>query len=137
MPVSRSSANLMRKWSSTCVPDHRSDMSEELERRVGIMETSLNRFGMILDSIQSDIMQVNKGTKEVLMESNSLQLEDSLPKPSNAHRSFGKGYKLSFYSTANATSEEEREWRIPVESDEEIDVGFSCLLAGKEIGNQF
>lgn len=33
------------------------------------METSLNRFGMILDSVQSNVMQVNKGTKEVPMES--------------------------------------------------------------------
>lgn len=33
------------------------------------METSLNKFGMILDSVQSDVMQVNKGMKEVSMES--------------------------------------------------------------------
>ncbi|KAF5946244.1 hypothetical protein HYC85_016472 [Camellia sinensis] len=29
----------------------------------------------------------------------------------------------------------EREWRIPIESDEEIDSGFSCLLEEKETGN--
>ena len=33
-----------------------------------MMETSLSRFGMILDSVQSDIMQVNKGTKELVLE---------------------------------------------------------------------
>jgi hypothetical protein len=33
------------------------------------METSLSRFGMILDSVQSDVMQVYKGTKEVSLES--------------------------------------------------------------------
>lgn len=51
-------------------------ISEELERRIGMMETSLNRFGMILDSVQSDVMQVNRGTKEVMLEgelSNSLR----------------------------------------------------------------
>ncbi|XP_058224140.1 putative recombination initiation defects 3 isoform X1 [Rhododendron vialii] len=68
MQVSRSSSNLMRKWNSSSVLDHRSQTSEELERRIGMMETSLNRFGMIMDSVQSDIMQVNKGTKEALME---------------------------------------------------------------------
>ena len=47
-------------------------IGEELERRVGIIETSLNRFGMIMDSVQSDIMQVNKGIKEVLIESKYL-----------------------------------------------------------------
>lgn len=36
-----------------------------------MMETSLSRFAMILDSVQSDVMQVNKGTKEVSMESES------------------------------------------------------------------
>ena len=44
-------------------------ISEELEHRIGLMETSLSRFGMILDSVQSDVMQVNKGTKEVSLES--------------------------------------------------------------------
>lgn len=34
-----------------------------------MMETSLSRFGMILDSIQSDIMLVNKGRKELALES--------------------------------------------------------------------
>lgn len=44
-------------------------VSEELEQRFGMMETSLSRFGMMLDSIQSDIMQANRGTKEVFLES--------------------------------------------------------------------
>ncbi|KAK4411400.1 putative recombination initiation defects 3 [Sesamum angolense] len=44
-------------------------VSEELERRIGMIETSLSRFSMILDSIQSDIVQVNKATKEVALES--------------------------------------------------------------------
>ncbi|KAI8027058.1 Protein PAIR1 [Camellia lanceoleosa] len=68
MPISRSSTNLMRKWSSTSAADHQCQISEELERSIGVMETSLNRFGMVLDSVQSDIMHVNKGTKEALME---------------------------------------------------------------------
>ena len=44
-------------------------LSEGLEHRITMMETSFNRFGMILDSIQNDVMQVNKGTKEVTLES--------------------------------------------------------------------
>ena len=44
-------------------------LSEGLEHRIGIMETSLSRFAMILDSVQSDVMQVNKGTKETNLES--------------------------------------------------------------------
>ncbi|XP_024027690.1 protein PAIR1 [Morus notabilis] len=68
MHISRSSTNLMRKWGSTSLSENRCQTSEELEHRIGLMETSLNRFGMILDSVQSDVIQVNKGTKEVLME---------------------------------------------------------------------
>ncbi|XP_031275855.1 protein PAIR1 [Pistacia vera] len=68
MPISRSSTNLIRKWNPTSASDQRCQISEELERRIGMMETSLNRFGMILDSIQSDVIQVNKGTKEVMLE---------------------------------------------------------------------
>ncbi|KAL0379514.1 UNVERIFIED_CONTAM: putative recombination initiation defects 3 [Sesamum angustifolium] len=65
MVVSRTSNNLMRKWSSQ---ENKCQVSEELERRIGMIETSLSRFSMILDSIQSDIMQVNKATKEVALE---------------------------------------------------------------------
>ncbi|XP_044504054.1 putative recombination initiation defects 3 isoform X2 [Mangifera indica] len=68
MPISRSSTNLTHKWNPTSAPDRKCQISEELERRIGMMETSLNRFGMILDSVQSDLMQVNRGTKEVMLE---------------------------------------------------------------------
>lgn len=64
-PNSRSSANFVRKWNSV---DLKSQLSEGLEHRIGMMETSLSRFAMILDSIQNDVMQVNKGTKEVTLE---------------------------------------------------------------------
>ncbi|OMO78776.1 protein PAIR1-like protein [Corchorus capsularis] len=68
MPISRSSTNLIRKWNSASASEHRCQNSEELEHRLSMIETSLNRFGMILDSVQTDVMQVNKGTKEVLLE---------------------------------------------------------------------
>ncbi|KAK7292682.1 hypothetical protein RJT34_15533 [Clitoria ternatea] len=70
-PNLRSSSNLMLKWNST---DHKTgQLSEGLEYRIGIMETSLSRFAMILDSIQSDVMQVNKGTKEITLEMECLR----------------------------------------------------------------
>ncbi|KAK3194788.1 hypothetical protein Dsin_026098 [Dipteronia sinensis] len=68
MPITRSSNNLIRKWNTTSASDQRSQISEELERRFGMLDTSLNRFGMILDSVQSDLMQVNRGTKDVSLE---------------------------------------------------------------------
>ncbi|EYU32125.1 hypothetical protein MIMGU_mgv1a025416mg [Erythranthe guttata] len=84
MMVSRNSNNLVRKWPGQEV---KCQISEELEHRMGMIETSLSRLGMILDSVQSDIMQVNKGTKE--------------------------------------------DCRVLIESDDETDAGFSCLLKEK------
>ncbi|MED6121734.1 hypothetical protein PIB30_032968 [Stylosanthes scabra] len=66
-PNLRSSSSFRPKWNSA---DPKNQLSEGLEHRIGIMETSLSRFAMILDSVQSDVMQVNKGTKE-----NNLEME--------------------------------------------------------------
>ncbi|KAL1217101.1 putative recombination initiation defects 3 [Cardamine amara subsp. amara] len=80
---SRSSSGLTRRWSSSAsLGESKSQVSEELEQRFGMMETSLSRFGMMLDSIQSDIMQANRGTKEVFLETERIQqkliLQDTL-----------------------------------------------------------
>ncbi|CAN0824858.1 Putative recombination initiation defects 3, partial [Linum grandiflorum] len=68
MPNSRSSVTLMRKWNRGSTGEGKCQVSDELEHRIGTIETSLNKFGMMMDSVQRDIMQVNKGTKEVLLE---------------------------------------------------------------------
>ncbi|KAM7277019.1 hypothetical protein ACFE04_018885 [Oxalis oulophora] len=73
IPQSRSSANMIRKWNPPSVLDHACHINEELEHRIGQIETSINRFGIILDSVQSDVMQVNKGKKEILMELEGLR----------------------------------------------------------------
>ena len=44
-------------------------VNEELEHRFQIIEGSLNRLGMIIDSVQSDVMQANRAMKEVSLES--------------------------------------------------------------------
>ncbi|MQL90723.1 hypothetical protein Taro_023334 [Colocasia esculenta] len=68
MQQSRSSNYATRKWSSTFTPDPRCRVSEELEHKIGLVEGSLNRLERIMDSVQSDIMQVNKAVKEVSLE---------------------------------------------------------------------
>ncbi|KAF5207452.1 Pair1 [Thalictrum thalictroides] len=75
MPMSRSSNNIVRRWGSASVQDHtqKCQVSEELEHRIGVIETSLNRFGMILDSVQGDVMQVNRAIKEVSMETEGVR----------------------------------------------------------------
>ncbi|XP_077240255.1 putative recombination initiation defects 3 isoform X2 [Tasmannia lanceolata] len=73
MAASRSSNNVIRRWNSAPVPDHRCQVSEELEHRIGLVETSLSRLGRIMDSVQSDIMQVNKAVKEVSLETEGIR----------------------------------------------------------------
>ncbi|KZV37417.1 hypothetical protein F511_01285 [Dorcoceras hygrometricum] len=80
MMIPKTSSTLIRKWSGQ---EYKCQISEELEHRIGMVETSLSRLGMILDSVQSDIMQVNKGTKEVALEMEGVRqklitLDDSM-----------------------------------------------------------
>ncbi|XP_071707686.1 putative recombination initiation defects 3 isoform X2 [Rutidosis leptorrhynchoides] len=72
MQMSRSSKGLMRKWGSG-ISEQKSQMSEELEHRIGTMEGSLSKFGMMLESLQTDILQVNKGTKELAIDMESIR----------------------------------------------------------------
>ncbi|XP_075475865.1 putative recombination initiation defects 3 [Primulina tabacum] len=80
MMIPKTSSTLIRKWTGQ---DYKCQISEELEHRIGMVETSLSRLGMILDSVQSDIMQGNKGTKEVALEMEGVRqkliaLDDSM-----------------------------------------------------------
>ncbi|KAL3743522.1 hypothetical protein ACJRO7_018760 [Eucalyptus globulus] len=73
MPISRNSTKLIRKWSAGSSLDSGSQVTEELERKIGLMEASLSRFGIVVDSVQSDVMQLNKRTKELSLEVESIQ----------------------------------------------------------------
>ncbi|XP_057780537.1 putative recombination initiation defects 3 isoform X2 [Salvia miltiorrhiza] len=68
--ASRTSNHLMRKWSSQ---ENKCHINEELEHRIGMIENSLSRLGLILDSVQGDIMQVNKGNKEVALDTKDMR----------------------------------------------------------------
>ncbi|GAA0141918.1 hypothetical protein LIER_02950 [Lithospermum erythrorhizon] len=67
---SKSSTNLIRRWQA---PEQKCQHSEELDHKIGVIETTLSRMGMILDSIQGDIMQVKQGKKEVVLELESIR----------------------------------------------------------------
>ncbi|XP_022147454.1 protein PAIR1 isoform X2 [Momordica charantia] len=68
LPLSRSSTSLVQKWKSTPLPDSKCQVGEELDRRIGNIENSLSKFGMILDSLHSDVLQLNKGVKQVSLD---------------------------------------------------------------------
>ncbi|KAH0451637.1 hypothetical protein IEQ34_018936 [Dendrobium chrysotoxum] len=68
MQLSGTSSNAMRRWSCATAPDNKCHVSEELEHRLRLLEGSLSKLGIILDSLQSDVMQVNRAVKEVSLE---------------------------------------------------------------------
>ncbi|KAF8017101.1 hypothetical protein BT93_H2348 [Corymbia citriodora subsp. variegata] len=202
MPISRNSNKLIQKWSASSSLDGGSQITEELERKIGLMEASLSRFGIVVDSVQSDVMQVNKRTKEISLEvesihqklitqDNSLQQmskgqEDikasldgcfkSISEQLNKHKNEDRLQEV--FSALSALPEkveelmlklqdqlqntftkemqaarhilwdqesaapavlpvkvrvDERECRLTIESDEEIDSGFPCLLDDREM----
>ncbi|URE30103.1 hypothetical protein MUK42_19670 [Musa troglodytarum] len=52
--------------------------SEELENKLRHIESSISRVGMILDSVQSDVMQVNRAAKELSLEAEGIRQKVSL-----------------------------------------------------------
>ncbi|KAI3920199.1 hypothetical protein MKX01_017856 [Papaver californicum] len=65
--MARSFNNYKPRWGSAPPPvtDHpRCQVSDELEHRIGQIETTQNRHGMILESMQGDIMQLKKQMQE-------------------------------------------------------------------------
>ncbi|KAG5009192.1 hypothetical protein JHK87_017707 [Glycine soja] len=143
-PNSRSSSNLMLKWNSA---DHKSQLSEGLEHRIGIMETSLSRFTMILDSVQSDVMQsTSKQITTPKMRqplANEAKVSIQATVAPEVESGGWKPVKKERVTFSDRTSEKVqkkkephtqkyirggRDCAIVIESDEEIDGGFSCLV---------
>ncbi|XP_073001141.1 protein PAIR1 isoform X1 [Typha latifolia] len=73
MQLSRASNNTLHRWNPTSVPDSRCQVNEELEHKFRLIESSINRIGMVLDSVQNDVMQVNRAVKEVSLETEGIR----------------------------------------------------------------
>ncbi|MED6150138.1 hypothetical protein PIB30_069460 [Stylosanthes scabra] len=193
---SKSSSNLMIKWNSA---EHRSkgQLNEGLDHRIGMMETSLRRFAMILDStkgqeeirasinesLKSILEQMSKATtdQEKLQEMYSVvstlpqlieasiqsiqsDLHNSTTEMQRSFLDFSKGImsledtvasgiemgglktikqvKVTFSDRMSKNHKQKepsvnecirggRDSAIVIESDEEFDEGFSCLVEDK------
>ncbi|XP_022974597.1 protein PAIR1-like isoform X2 [Cucurbita maxima] len=68
LPLSKSSTSLTQRWKSTPLPDYKCQVGEELDRRLGTIENSLNKFGKILDSLHGDILHLNQGMKQISLD---------------------------------------------------------------------
>uniref|UniRef100_A0A8R7TR03 Uncharacterized protein n=2 Tax=Triticum urartu TaxID=4572 RepID=A0A8R7TR03_TRIUA len=74
--------NTIHRWSPS-LPDSRCQVNEEVERKFQHLASSVHKMGTILDSVQNDVMQLNRAMKEASLDSGSIQkkfvlLEDSL-----------------------------------------------------------
>ncbi|VAI11148.1 unnamed protein product [Triticum turgidum subsp. durum] len=74
--------NPIHRWSPS-LPDSRCQVNEEVERKFQHLASSVHKMVMILDSVQNDVMQLNRAMKEASLDSGSIQkkfalLEDSL-----------------------------------------------------------
>ncbi|XP_057861776.1 putative recombination initiation defects 3 isoform X2 [Cryptomeria japonica] len=65
-----SANNMIQRINHGSYPDR---ISEELEQRLSNVDTALNRVVLVLNSVQSDLQQVNKAVKEVSLQTESIR----------------------------------------------------------------
>ncbi|KAI3796552.1 hypothetical protein L1987_39227 [Smallanthus sonchifolius] len=145
MPISRSSTALTRKCASSA-SEQRSQMSEEFERRIGTIESSLSRFGIMMESLQTDILQVNKGTKELAMDMESIR--QKLNAQDNSLQMINKGQEdvksslqgelksISDQLNQNTCHQSSQDISILLSNLQEK-IGFSILNLRKDLSTSF
>ncbi|KAE8817796.1 protein PAIR1 [Hordeum vulgare] len=82
LQLAKITTNPIHRWSPS-LPDSRCQVNEDVERKFHHVASSVHKMGMILDSVQNDVMQLNRAMKEASLDSGSIQkkfvlLEDSL-----------------------------------------------------------
>ncbi|CAM0871126.1 unnamed protein product [Alopecurus aequalis] len=65
-------SNPIHRW-NTSLPDSRCQVNEEVERKFQHVASSVHKMGMLLDSVQNDVMQLNRSMKEASLDSGSIQ----------------------------------------------------------------
>ncbi|XP_039780426.1 protein PAIR1-like isoform X2 [Panicum virgatum] len=78
-------SNAVHRWNPS-PPDSRCQIpNEDVERKFQHLASSVHKMGMVLDSVQNDVMQLNRAMKEASLDSGSIQqkvvvLDNSLQK---------------------------------------------------------
>ncbi|XP_039826753.1 protein PAIR1-like isoform X2 [Panicum virgatum] len=78
-------SNSVHRWNPS-PPDSRCQIpNEDVERKFQHLASSVHKMGMVLDSVQNDVMQLNRAMKEASLDSGSIQqkvvvLDNSLQK---------------------------------------------------------
>ncbi|XP_062217112.1 protein PAIR1 isoform X2 [Phragmites australis] len=85
LQLAKLSSNSVHRWNPS-LPDSRCQFAnEDVERKFQHLASSVHKMGMVLDSVQNDVMQLNRAMKEASLDSGSIQqkvvlLDNSLQK---------------------------------------------------------
>ncbi|KAL6589266.1 hypothetical protein ACP70R_050394, partial [Stipagrostis hirtigluma subsp. patula] len=85
LQLAKISSNPVHRWNPS-LPDSRCQAAnEDVERKFQHLASSVHKMGMVLDSVQNDVMQLNRAMKEASLDSGSIQqkvvlLDSSLQK---------------------------------------------------------
>ncbi|CAD6201557.1 unnamed protein product [Miscanthus lutarioriparius] len=73
LQLAKTSSNPVHRWNPS-LPDGRCVVpAEDVERKFQHMASSVHKVGMVLDSVQNDVMQLNRAMKEAALDSGSIQ----------------------------------------------------------------
>ncbi|KAL6645388.1 hypothetical protein ACP70R_016996 [Stipagrostis hirtigluma subsp. patula] len=83
LQLAKISSNPVHRWNPS-LPDGQAT-NEDVERKFQHLASSVHKMGMVLDSVQNDVMQLNRAMKEASLDSGSIQqkvvlLDSSLQK---------------------------------------------------------
>ncbi|PWZ06653.1 Protein PAIR1 [Zea mays] len=71
LQLAKTSSNPVHRWNPS-LPDGVGP-TEDVERKFQHMASSVHKVGMVLDSVQTDVMQLNRAMKEATLDSGSIQ----------------------------------------------------------------
>ncbi|XP_047083476.1 protein PAIR1-like [Lolium rigidum] len=73
LQMAKTSSKAILRWNPS-LPDSKSgQLNEDVERKFQHVASSVHKMGMVLDSVQNDVMQLNRAMKEASLDSGSIQ----------------------------------------------------------------
>ncbi|KAM0926325.1 hypothetical protein ACQ4PT_003440 [Festuca glaucescens] len=72
LQMAKISSKAILRWNPS-LPDSKCQVNEDVERKFQHVASSVHKMGMVLDSVQNDVMQLNRAMKEASLDSGSIQ----------------------------------------------------------------
>ncbi|KAM0840779.1 hypothetical protein ACQ4PT_059425 [Festuca glaucescens] len=71
LQMAKTSSKAILRWNPS-LPDSKCQINEDVERKFQHVASSVHKMGMVLDSVQNDVMQLNRAMKEASLDSGSI-----------------------------------------------------------------